>query len=69
MTLDRLRKTYRQHPRLVQFLVTAAGGVGGFAYYHFIGCASGTCPITGNPYISTIYGAGLGFLLTTGKKR
>jgi len=39
------------------------GGTGGFAYYYFIGCSSGTCPITSNPYISIIYGALLGYLL------
>ena len=39
------------------------GGIGGFAYYHFVGCASGTCPITSSPYISTIYGALMGYLL------
>jgi hypothetical protein len=36
------------------------GAAAGFAYYRFVGCASGTCPITGNPYISTIYGAVMG---------
>ena len=39
------------------------GGIVGFAYYHFVGCASGTCPITSSPYISTIYGALMGYLL------
>ncbi len=38
------------------------GAVAGFAYYRFVGCASGTCPITSNPYISTIYGAVMGAL-------
>ncbi len=33
----------------------AAGAVVGFLYYRFIGCASGTCKIASNPYISTIY--------------
>ena len=37
--------------------------VGGFAYWYFVGCQSGTCPITSSPYISTIYGAVLGALL------
>lgn len=42
------------------------GGVLGYLYYKFAGCASGTCPITRNPYISTIYGALIGLLLTMG---
>jgi hypothetical protein len=36
------------------------GAAAGFALYRFVGCSSGTCPITGNPYISTIYGAAMG---------
>jgi hypothetical protein len=44
------------------------GGAAGFAYYAFIGCASGTCPITSSPYISTGYGALIGIILTTGRK-
>ena len=39
------------------------GGIGGFAYYKFIGYASVTCPITSNPYISTLYGMIVGALL------
>ncbi len=41
-------------------LFALLGGAAGFAYYYFIGCASGTCPITGNPYVSTVYGAFMG---------
>ncbi|GIV29286.1 MAG: hypothetical protein KatS3mg028_0352 [Bacteroidia bacterium] len=40
------------------------GGIGGFVYYKQIGCISGACPITSNPYISTLYGMLLGALLT-----
>jgi uncharacterized membrane protein YdjX (TVP38/TMEM64 family) len=32
------------------------GGAGGFAYYYFVGCKSGTCAITSDPYISILYG-------------
>ncbi len=42
------------------------GGLLGFLYYKFVGCATGACPITRNPYISTIYGALMGLLLTMG---
>jgi hypothetical protein len=38
------------------------GAAAGFGYYYFVGCASGTCPITSNPWISSLYGAGMGGL-------
>ncbi len=40
------------------------GALAGFAYYYFIGCESGTCPITSNPYITTLYGAAFGAVLS-----
>ncbi len=40
-----------------------AGAVGGWCYWYFVGCASGSCPITSSPYISTVYGAVMGALL------
>lgn len=39
------------------------GGILGFAYYHFIGCSTGHCPITSKPLNSTIYGMVMGYLL------
>jgi hypothetical protein len=38
------------------------GAIGGYLYYLKVGCASGTCPITSNPYISVAYGGLLGLL-------
>jgi hypothetical protein len=68
MSIRNVRKFLGEHVVLRRSLAMLAGGSIGFAYYTFIGCAGGTCPITGNPYISTLYGAGVGFLLTTGRK-
>jgi len=48
---------------LLKIIGITLGAIGGFSYYHFVGCASGTCPITSNPYISVVYGAVLGYLL------
>jgi phage shock protein E len=31
------------------------GAMGGYAYYHFIGCTSGTCRISSKPVNSTLY--------------
>ena len=39
------------------------GLIGGYAYYHFIGCSSGTCAITSKPLNSTLYGGAMGGLL------
>ena len=40
-----------------------AGALFGFLWYKLVGCSSGACPITSNPWISTLYGATLGFLM------
>jgi len=39
------------------------GALGGYLYYYYVGCLSGTCPITSNPYRMMIYGALIGYLL------
>ncbi|MFH0839804.1 MAG: DUF6132 family protein [Candidatus Omnitrophota bacterium] len=43
------------------------GGVIGFAIGYFGKCASGVCPLTSNPVISTIIGALIGAMLMTSK--
>ena len=52
-----------------QIIAIALGGIAGFSYYYFVGCASGTCMITSNPFISTGYGSLLGFLLVGSFKK
>lgn len=47
------------------FAVT--GAAAGFAYYYFIGCNSGTCPISSNPFISTAYGAVMGMIISSAR--
>ena len=31
------------------------GGIGGFLYWKFVGCSSGTCKITASPLNSSLY--------------
>jgi hypothetical protein len=39
------------------------GIIGGFLYWKFVGCASGTCPLTSSWKIMLAYGAVMGGLL------
>jgi C4-dicarboxylate transporter len=41
----------------------AIGALAGYAYYFYVGCASGTCAITSKPLNSTLYGALMGGLV------
>lgn len=41
----------------------ATGVLGGYLYYYYVGCVTGTCPITSNPYRMMLYGAVMGYLL------
>ena len=46
------------------FIIGAvAGAIGGYFYWLYVGCASGTCPITSSPLMSTVWGAVMGGLL------
>jgi len=48
---------------LITLVGIGLGLVGGYLYWKYVGCTSGTCPITSNPTNSTIYGAVMGGLL------
>jgi hypothetical protein len=48
---------------LYQIIGAVVGGAVGFAAYRFIGCSTGACPLTSNPYVSVIVGAAIGALL------
>jgi hypothetical protein len=39
------------------------GSIGGYSYYYFVGCSSGSCAITSSPINSTLYGIFMGGLL------
>jgi hypothetical protein len=42
------------------------GAAAGYGYYRLVGCSTGACPLTSNPYISSIYGAVIGLLVALG---
>ncbi|HEX8039687.1 MAG TPA: DUF6132 family protein [Chryseosolibacter sp.] len=47
-----------------RFVILGAifGAVGGYLYYFFVGCNTGSCAITSDPVNSTLYGAVIGGL-------
>lgn len=49
-------------------LFVFGGAVLGFGYQRLIGCRSGACVITSNPYVSTLYGALIGYLVSGGMR-
>jgi hypothetical protein len=53
---------------LKRFYPLMIGAIGGYAYYYFIGCASGACPISSNPWVSTFYGTLMGSAFVFGNR-
>jgi hypothetical protein len=47
------------------FIGVIVGAGLGFLYYHFIGCSSGNCAITGTPLGSIVFGGLLGLFITS----
>jgi hypothetical protein len=49
-------------PTIIGVLI---GGGLGFAWYRWIGCSSGACPLLSNPYTSILSGMILGGLMAS----
>lgn len=58
--MKRLTMTKRSWIRLG---ATLLGGFAGFMYYLKIGCTTGSCPLTSDPYFPTLWGALFGWFL------
>lgn len=48
---------------LVSLIGLVLGIIGGYLYYSEIGCTTGTCAITSNPWLSMLWGGAMGYLL------
>jgi hypothetical protein len=49
--------------RKLALIFLVLGAAGGFLYWRFIGCTSGTCAIKSVWYWSTLWGAVMGYLV------
>ena len=58
IAMTRIKRAY-----LLPIIGIVIGMAGGIAYWAFVGCANGSCPIASSPVWSAIYGAAIGGLL------
>mgnify|MGYP000898988583 CR=1 FL=1 len=63
MTKEKILQILKNTFPLLTLAGIVIGAIGGYWYYAEIGCLSGTCPLTSNPWISTLWGALIGYLL------
>jgi hypothetical protein len=56
------KKSFFKRIPVIALLGLVAGAIGGYIYFAKVGCVSGTCAITSNPWMCTIWGGALGYL-------
>ena len=59
--IQTIKNLFKKHRLTIIGIVV--GAFGGYLYYHFIGCNSGSCAITSRQLNSTLYGALMGGLI------
>ncbi len=65
MNEDRIKEKISWKKRTIRIAIgLVAGAALGYAYYYFIGCNTGSCPITSKPWNSVFYGMLLGGIWT-----
>ena len=55
------------NPILKSIIGGAVGAAIGFAMYRFVGCKTGTCPITASPWTSMLVWGMIGAFAVTGR--
>ena len=62
-----MKKIIEKYRKTALFVVLGAGI--GFAYWRFVGCSSGTCPLTANWHTSTLMGGLIGMLVVPSQRK
>jgi len=58
-----MKKALRSIFNLPSLIGLVLGATGGLLYYYLVGCKSGSCPITSNPWGSLAWGLIMGWLV------
>ncbi len=56
-------KRYLKFLTLKSIIGMLVGVAGGYIYYIKVGCTSGSCPITSNPWMTMLWGLMMGYLV------
>jgi hypothetical protein len=62
-----MKRIFDKYWKTALFTVIGAGL--GFAYWRFVGCSSGTCPLTANWHTSTLMGGLVGMLAAPSRNK
>ena len=63
--LETVKDFFKSKNFLKPFGGITLGGLAGFLYYYYVGCSTGSCAITSNPLMSTIYGGLFGLFIVS----
>jgi hypothetical protein len=55
------------HPLIRMAIGGAAGALLGLAAYKFIGCRTGACPLTANPWLAMAIWGLMGLMISSGR--
>ena len=58
-----MMKTFKQK-LIFRIVLTVLGIIGGYLYWRFVGCSTGTCPIQSKWYLSSLYGGVIAYLIS-----
>lgn len=64
VALEALARVHEVVEMLRVFIAALVGGAVGYGYYRVVGCRTGACPITANPYTAIAYGVLMGLLFS-----
>lgn len=62
---SRIKEFLRSKNFLKSLMGIALGGLAGFLFFWFVGCNTGTCPITSNPYSTIFIGSLMGLVIVS----
>jgi hypothetical protein len=57
------KRKYLKVFTLFSIIGIIVGAIAGYIYYIKVGCTSGSCAISSNPYVSMAWGMAMGYLL------